>query len=487
MPDAFCFVFDHDEDRYAYDVNSGDVISVDSAMAVALGGPAGAGVSAEDLQAAHREIAEAREAHNLFLSHRPTALDTCPACHDVNGYDGQVGQLTLSVSEQCNLRCGYCPHGHELGWIRSHQDERMSPSVARKAVREFLTRSRDVETPSISFYGGEPLLEFDLIREIVDLVRREGPCDDYRFIIDTNGTLLSEEVCAFIVTEGVHLQISLDGPTDIHDRHRSHRGGGPSHAEVEAGIGRLLAVSSRAHEQLRFQVTLAPPTEVERVDTYFADFPPYRKAGIKEAPSVGASIVDLTGINPGDIGITTEDKGRFRDDLLAARQRYVDTRVAGRTPGPILAALFDDGLVSFYHRFRETLGDAISPGGCCRPGQRRLHVRADGAYQPCERVGDGLIIGHVSEGLDLEAVEVLWSRFKQSFGEHCLDCWACRLCSACFSVLAESWERGGMKPEAVDSVCTTVRTGQAETLRMYVELLARNPRSLDFLKSTFVS
>jgi uncharacterized protein len=423
----------------------------------------------------------------LFLPHRPTTLEVCPACHDASGYDGLVGQLTLSVSDQCNLRCGYCPHGHDLGWIRPHRDDRMSPRVARRAVREFLVRSRDVETPSISFYGGEPLLEFDLIREVVDLVRREGPCDDYRFVIDTNGTLLNETVCDFIVAEGIHLQVSLDGPADIHDRHRRHRGGGPSHAEIEAGIERLLAASSSAHELLRFQATLAPPTEIERVDTYFADFPPYRKAGIEEVPLVGASIADIAGVDPSEVGLTAEDLDRFRSDLTAARRRYIETRVDGRNPGPVLSALFDDGLISFYHRSHEALGDVISPGGCCRPGQRRLHVRVDGAYQPCERVGDGLVIGHEKGGLDLEAVDILWDRFKGTFGERCLNCWACRLCSACFTALAETWEQGEMKPEAVESVCNGVRAGQADTLRMYVELLARNPRSLDFLKGTSVS
>ncbi len=484
MSSPFCHVFKHDDAPYLYDVNSGDVFAIDPATVAALG-RAGPMVTDEQLHDARRRIDEARESQGLFLSHRPTTLSRCSACHDPRAYDGRIQQLTLSITEQCNLRCGYCLHGNGLDWVRPHREGAMSTEMAQAAVREFLRRSRDVETPSISFYGGEPLLEFDLIREVVELVRREGASADYRFVIDTNGTRLPGDVVDFVVRERIQLQISLDGPADLHDRHRCLRGGGPTHAMIVDGIRRLLEASPDAHELIRFQVTLAPPGGLERVGAYFADFPPYREAGCDAAPMVGANVADLTGADLDGMGLTTGDMAFFREDLEAARRRYVEMRLDrdSHGPDPILSALFDDGLISFYHRSHAPLGDAVSPGGCCSPGQRRLHVRADGAYQPCERVGDGLNIGHVDGGLDLVAVDRLWERFTNTFGEQCMECWACRLCSLCFTTLAETWDQGEMSPSLAAACCDAARDRLENTLRTYVELVAGDPRSLDFLKT----
>ncbi len=486
METPFCHGFIVDDSPYIYVVNSGDVFAVDPATAAVLDETAPV-MPGERLSEAQARVNEAREEQGLFSFHRPRALSPCSTCHAPEGYDGHVEQLTLSVSEQCNLRCRYCLHGNGLDWVRSHRDRCMSGPTAFAAVREFLRRSRNIATPSISFYGGEPLLEFDLIRDIVDLVRREGPCADYRFNIDTNGTRLDDAVIEFILREKIHLQVSLDGPADIHDRHRRFRGGGPTHAEIMSGVARLLAASREAHELLRFQVTLSPPGEIERIGAYFADFPPYSDAGCEEVPSVGVNLVNLAGADLDELAITETDQAAMRDDLDQSRRRYITTRLDGREPDPILSALFEDGLISYYHRSRAPLDDVISPGGCCRPGQRRLHVCADGAYQPCERVGSGLVIGNTKRGLDLEAVDVLWERFTGTFVDRCLDCWACRLCPVCFTALAESWGGVAMREEDIDRVCGSARNQLEQTLRTYVELVKGNLQSLDFLKQTTVS
>ncbi|MBU0740804.1 radical SAM protein [bacterium] len=488
----FCHVFTSGERHYAYDVNSGDVVEIDPPTAIVLAGSPGgsnATVSTDALRDARGRVVVARADQGLFLSHRPGTLTACETCHDASGYDGDVGQLTLSISDQCNLRCRYCLHGNDLDWVRPHRDARMTPRTARAAVREFLRRSRRATAPSISFYGGEPLLAPDLIHEVVALVRREGPRDDYRFNIDTNGTLLDAETVSLIVDEGLNLQVSLDGPPHIHDRYRRYRGGGPTHEAIMGGLRRLMRASSRAHELLRFQVTLLPPGNLEEIAAYFRGFPLYGEFGCAEEPSLGINAADLTGADLTTLGIAGGDFAAFAADMDAARIRYVEARVAGHDDAPdlVLRALFDGDLITFYHRHRGRLGDAISPGGCCRPGQRRLHVRADGVYQPCERVGDGLVIGDVERGIDLAAVDDLWHRFAGALGERCLDCWACRLCPLCFTALAEGWRCDGGGATVSAARCDNARARLERTLRTYVELVERNPRSLDFLETSTVS
>ena len=482
----FSHVFRVNGDPFVYDVNSGDVFAVDEATVSVLE-DSGSALAEGDLIEARRRVESARVEAGLFGIHRPSRVRPCPDCHGPEAYDGMVNQLSLAVSDQCNLRCGYCPHSNELDWVRSHRDVRMSAETARTAVRDFLHLSRHAKTPSISFYGGEPMLDLDLIREVVALVRREASRDDYRLVIDTNGTRLDSKSVDFIAEERLHLQVSLDGPPHVHDRHRRTRRGEPTHAAIMAGLARLYAADPGVHERIHYRVTLAPPTDPIEVGAWFADFPLHREAGIAEPPHVGAGMADLSGVEPGRLGLERDDYTEFRSRMSEARRRYVETCVdeGHEALDPLLRALFDDELITFYHRPRVRLGDEISPGGCCRPGQRRIHVRADGVYQPCERVGDGLEIGRAGEGLDFAAIERLWERFMSALGERCLECWACRMCPLCFTSLAQTWHTGD--PRIPVEVCESARRGREMALKMWVELLRRKPSSLDFLKTSVVS
>jgi len=488
----YCHVFAHQGNLYAYDVNSGDVVEVDSSTAAVLRGgrdELSGTVSAEALRDAEARVDVAKAEQALFLADRPVAMETCAACHDASAYDGKVGQLTLSISDQCNLRCCYCLHGTELEWVRPHRDERMAPVTAQAAVREFLRRSRDARAPSISFYGGEPLLELDLIREVVTLVRREGPRDDYRFIIDTNGTLLDERTVTYAAAEGFDFQVSLDGPPRVHDRYRRYADGRPTHDVIMDGLRLFMLRASDAHKRLRFQVTLMPPGDFEEIGAYFADFPLFAEFGCDTEPLLNVNRADLSGANLAELGIGRTELEAYNVDLDTARDRYVAARVSGRPEelDPLLCALFDGDLINFYHRRRVPLGQTISPGACCRPGHRRLHVRADGVYQPCERVGMGLPIGDAERGIDPTAVDRLWDRFIDALGDRCLDCWACRHCTLCFTTLAASWEGDGAGATIDPERCDGIRDRTERTLRTYVELVRRDPRSLDFLKNSRVS
>jgi uncharacterized protein len=79
-------------------------------------------------------------------------------------------QLTLQVTQQCNLRCGYCAYSGIYDNNRTHSNKRMSFETARKAIDFFLDRNGELSDIVIGFYGGEPLLELDLIKRCIDFV-----------------------------------------------------------------------------------------------------------------------------------------------------------------------------------------------------------------------------------------------------------------------------------------------------------------------------
>ena len=119
--------------------------------------------------------------------------------------------VTLHVSHACNLKCVYC---FADGGAYGGKAVQMKPEVARQAVDWVLGRCRAVGRSHINFFGGEPLLNFPLIQEVVRYAREQGEALGVQvtFGITTNGTLLSDQVIRFMAEEDVHVMISIDGP-----------------------------------------------------------------------------------------------------------------------------------------------------------------------------------------------------------------------------------------------------------------------------------
>lgn len=135
----------------------------------------------------------------------------------------KVEGIILQVTQNCNLRCEYCAYsgGYKN---RLHSDKRMSESIAIDAIDFLINHSKDSDSVSIGFYGGEPLLEFETIKKCIEYAVEhiEGKC--LYFNITTNGTLLKDEIVDFFVKYKVLVTISLDGPEKIHNKNRKYVG-----------------------------------------------------------------------------------------------------------------------------------------------------------------------------------------------------------------------------------------------------------------------
>ena len=463
---ARAHLFIQDGEHYAYDPGSNRVIRVDAALRAALASGA-----------ATDEIRAARVRDGLFLPATPELVSAADIGGPEPDYVSGLRQLTLSLSERCNLRCAYCPHTHSLHWVRPHGDRDMAPATAARAVDFFLEHSRRTLAPSISLYGGEPLLAVAALAAEVDAIRRHGR-DDVRLIVDTNGLLLTDETIELLVASRAHLQVSLDGPAGVHDRWRRDPAGRPTHAAVLAGLARLLERDPDAGARLRYQVTLMPGVDLLEVSDWF-DPPLY-------GASLGVGHAGLAGIDPRVLGLGPADTARTLESIRRAEDLYTDACADGRHAAlsPLLQAYFDPGLVRYYHAPRTPQPRRWVGGANCAPGLRRLHVRVDGRFQPCERVGEGMIIGDVATGLDAEAVRGLQRRFHAALAGRCAECWARRQCTLCFAGLAVGADAQGDLPE---SLCTDVRAGFEHVLRLWVRLLRRGPRALDHLQGSVVT
>jgi uncharacterized protein len=179
-------------------------------------------------------------------------------------------QILLSVTNKCNLRCKYCCYGNAYTQRggRQHNQNEMSLKTAELAVMQFLNRSQFMHV--ISFYGGEPLLNFKLIRHVVSFSR------DYAkkigknpfFLITTNGTLLSDEIVDFIVDNNIVVHISIDADKENHDHYRTFSGSEcGSYDKVLSNIDQFIK-RYPVYERRGLLITLTHPLRIESIDSF---------------------------------------------------------------------------------------------------------------------------------------------------------------------------------------------------------------------------
>jgi uncharacterized protein len=489
----FCHVFDLDGRPIVYDVHTNGLVEVEPVLAAVLplyGPRTRREIVAElspqfgalSVRAAFFAIERGRSERGLFQAQRPRLVPPPEETAAAGACDRDLQHLVLTVTERCNLRCRYCLHAADLGWVRGHGERSMPVATALAAVAYFLDRAWPNEPPVISFYGGEALLEPELISAVVAAARAHPRGAAVQFSLDSNGVLLDDRIIVLAVRERMFLQVSLDGPASEHDRHRVDAGGRPTHARIEAGLHRLLDRDPSAADRLSLMVTLAPPVDVAAVAAYFADFPPFRRHGVTRRPRLRVSRADLRGH---DWPATRGEHQELAVALAAEEDRYLTAMAASKRheAGPVAAALCEPVLIRWHHRDRSPLGPVRTPGGNCRPGRRKLHVMPDGSLHPCERTGDVMPIGNVATGIDSQRVRSLQEDFNAAVSERCAQCWAVRGCGLCFASQASAGGGGGsstIHPE----MCETYRRSREQQLRLVARAFLQPPGMRSWLEAT---
>ena len=151
--------------------------------------------------------------------------------------------LVLSVTEDCNMRCKYCLYSELYENSVTYSKQNMSWEIAKKSVDQYFELHNEKEkrgykkSPSITFFGGEPLIQYKLIKKVIEYA--SGVREDTRFYITTNGLLLSQKVIDFFINHDVFITFSLDGYKANHDRNRVLENGNPTFDKIFSNIQKL--------------------------------------------------------------------------------------------------------------------------------------------------------------------------------------------------------------------------------------------------------
>ncbi len=489
----FGHIFHVHSQKYYFDVPTNQIVEVEPALGEVL--PLFGTLSQRDLISKLRArwpiqtildacaiIETARQEEGLFLSQRPQLIPSHLIQIEDQPFDKHLRHLILTITNRCNLRCKYCVHGASLDWVRGHGKKSMPYDVAQESLSYFLDRVDPNMSPMISFYGGEPLLEFDLIQKVIAEGRKHPHGKDAIFIIDTNGVLLTDEVIDLVIKEGVHLQVSIDGPELWHDRNRVDTFGNGTLKRILSNLDKLLAADSASSKRLSFTATLAPPMDFFELAEFFAEFPPFVRNGINAPLNLRVSLANLNGL---DWDAKTDDYLALYRQVDQAQAMYLEAVLAGNreTLNPVVLEMFEPELAKFHLRSRVKLGEKCIPGGNCQPGIRKLHVSVDGQFHPCERTGKNMEIGGSCRGIEAKKIDAIQEGFYNWVKTNCSNCWALRFCGVCFATQAEYAFGDNPVVQVPETVCDSIRKGKERTLQMYASIIQLPEEKRKFLEA----
>lgn len=341
--------------------------------------------------------------------------------------DRKIAKLTLQVTQGCNLRCKYCIYSEDINvHQRSHSNKRMSWETARKGIDFLREHSIDSEKVNISFYGGEPLLEFPLIKRAVAYAKDIFDGKELTFAITTNGTLLTDEIIDFFAEEDVHLLISLDGPKEIHDKSRVFSDGRGSFDTVIKNVNRLKERVPEYAKKLGFSMVMDPSNDYDCINEITV-----ASEDMNDHTFI-ASIVDRD-YDEDSVSYSEEYSWKYQYQLFLALLsmvgRYPEKNVSAISRGAIGRLSSDMELFQMSGPLHLT----DVPSGPCVPGQLRLFVSVEENLFPCERVSESsaaTCIGTLDAGINIQKAGELLN-IGAITDENCRNCWSFRHCTVC--------------------------------------------------------
>lgn len=337
-----------------------------------------------------------------------------------------LGSLCLQVTQNCNLRCEYCIYSESKNEKqRAHSSGRMSEGTMMRAIDYLQQHSQNAQRITVSFYGGEPLLEFNLIKKAILYAEEEFEGRPLTFNITTNGTLLTKEVADFLFSHNTNISISLDGPKQIHDQHRRMKSEG-SFDRLMHNMNYIVNSYPNEYKHMNISMVIDPQNSFNEIISVFDQYPFLREMTLMY------SVIDDIYSNESNCYsaqyITESQYHSFLGILYELNQLDKDALSA------ITATEVDDSYESIQ-KFRPsvTLGEKGAPTGPCLTGHRRLFCDIHGNLFPCERVSEKskiMNIGTLDSGIDSnKCISII--NVAQSTAAQCKDCWAFQFCHQC--------------------------------------------------------
>ena len=320
---------------------------------------------------------------------------------------GVVKALCLHIAHSCNLNCSYC-----FASQGKYHGERalMSFEVGKQALDFLVANSKGRRNLEVDFFGGEPLMNFDVVKQLVAYARsiEKDAGKNFRFTLTTNGILIDDDVIDFANRECSNVVLSLDGRKEVHDRFRVDYAGKGSWERIVPKFQRLVEARDGKNYYMRGTFTHANPDFLEDIKTML-------DLGFNEL-----SMEPVVCAEDDPSALTREDLPIVLDQYEKLAELMLERHREGRP-------------FTFYHYMIDLKG-----GPCvykrisgCGSGTEYMAVTPWGDLYPCHQfVGEEKFkLGNVFEGVTNPEAQKEFADCNVYSRPECADCWAKLYCS----------------------------------------------------------
>ena len=360
--------------------------------------------SREQIDEAVEELKELKDAGMLYTEDEYEGV-----LEQVKNRAPVVKALCLHVAHDCNLKCRYCfaEEGEYHG-----KRSLMSAEVGKKAIDFIIANSGKRRNLEVDFFGGEPLMNFDVVKEIVEYGREQEKLHDknFRFTITTNGILLDDEKQKYINENMHNVVLSLDGRKEVNDYMRPRAGGQGSYDIIVPKFQKLAESRNQTDYYLRGTFT-HNNLDFSKDVFHIADDLGFKQVSVEP---VVAEATESYAITEDDLDTIFEEYEKL------AEQLYIRHKTGEKD-------------FNFFHFMVDLTG-----GPCiakrlsgCGSGTEYLAVTPEGDLYPCHQfVGqEEYKIGSVYNGIENTAIREEFSNCNVYTKPDCKKCWAKFYCS----------------------------------------------------------
>lgn len=320
---------------------------------------------------------------------------------------GVIKALCLHIAHTCNLNCSYC-----FASQGKYHGERalMSFEVGKRALDFLIENSGTRRNLEVDFFGGEPLMNFDVVKKLVEYARsiEKEKGKNFRFTLTTNGVLVDDDVIDFANKEMSNVVLSLDGRKEVHDRYRVDYQGRGSYDTIVPKFQKFVKARGGKNYYMRGTFTHANPDFLEDIKTML-------NLGFTEL-----SMEPVVAAEGDETALTEEDKPVVMKQYEELAELMLKRDKEGKP-------------FTFYHYMIDLAG-----GPCiykrisgCGSGTEYMAVTPWGDLYPCHQfVGDEKFkLGDIWHGVENKEIQNEFASCNVYARSECRDCWARLYCS----------------------------------------------------------
>ena len=360
-------------------------------------------VTANDLAECYDQITALKDAGKLFAP--DTFEPIAGKLKEKTG--GVVKALCLHVAHTCNLNCAYCFASQG----KYHGDRAvMSFETGKRALDFLMENSGTRRNLEVDFFGGEPLMNFQVVKDLVAYARsvEQEKGKNFRFTLTTNGILVDDEVIEWANRECANVVLSLDGRKEVHDRYRVDYAGNGSWERIVPKFQKFVEARGGKNYYMRGTFTHENPDFLE---------------DIKEMLRLGFSELSME-----PVVCAADDPSRLtEEDLRLVMDQYEQLAQL------MLSRDAEGKPFTFYHYMID-----LAAGPCiykrisgCGSGTEYMAVTPWGDLYPCHQfVGEEKFrLGNIWDGVTNHAIQSEFAACNVYAHEECRTCWARLYCS----------------------------------------------------------